>query len=187
MGVPMTQPGSVEDRIALSTLQLLRTGGPRAVTMEAVAADSGVAKTTIYRRHRDRRDLLTTTLSGLATPEPLDRALDPPDRLRWIIDRAIEIVEHGVGLGGVAAMLTDEDSEFSALFRNILRDRRRHLSAEIDACKADGSIRDDVDAATLIDAIVGAYLTEYARSGEVAAGWSARLFDLLWPAVRPRR
>src|SRR5690349_4727201 len=109
----MAQQGSVEARIASATLQLLRTGGPRVVTMEAVAAASGVAKTTIYRRHRDRRDLLTTTLSSLATPEPLDPESDPSDRLRGIIDQAIEIVEHGVGVGGVAAMLTDEDPEFS--------------------------------------------------------------------------
>lgn len=183
----MAEPGSVEDRIAESALQLLRDGGPRAATMEAVASASGVAKTTIYRRHRDRRDLLTATLSGLATPQPLDPALDPPARLRWIIDRAIEIIEHGVGLGGVAAMLTDEDPEFSALFRRILSDRRGHLTSVIDACKKDGSMRDDVEAAPLIDAIVGAYLAEYARTGNVATGWSARLFDLLWPAVRPRR
>ncbi len=181
----MAQPGSVDERISSAALQLLRTGGPRAVTMEAVAAASGVAKTTIYRRHRDRRDLLTTTLSSLATPAPLDPASEPPDRLRGLIDRTVEIVENGVGLGGVAAMLTDEDPEYSTLFRHILSDRRGHLTSVIDACKADGSMRGDVDAATLIDAIVGAYLVEYARSGDVAAGWSTRLFDLLWPAVRP--
>lgn len=181
----MEQRGRVEDRIASTTLQLLRTGGPRAVTMEAVAAASGVAKTTIYRRHRDRRDLLTTTLSSLATPQPLDPETDPPGRLRWIIDRAIETVGHGVGPGGVAAMLTEEDPEFSALFRRILDEQRVHLRSVIDACEADGSMRGDVDGDTLIDAIVGAYLAEHARTGAVAAGWTARLFDLLWPAVRP--
>ncbi len=183
----MAQEGSVEDRITAATLRLLRTRGPRSVTIEAVAATSGVAKTTIYRRHRDRRELLTSTLSGLATPEPLDPDTDPPGRLRWIIDRAIETVQDGVGLGGVAAMLTDEDPEFSALFRRVLIEQRGQLGAVIDAGKAQGSIRDDVDGATLIDAIVGAYIAEHARTGTVAAQWPSRLFDLLWPAVQPLR
>ena len=84
-------------------------------------------------------------------------------------------------------MLTDEDPEFSALFRRILIEQRGHLAAVIDAGKAHGSIRDDVDGATLIDAIVGAYIAEYARTGTVAAQWTSRLFDLLWPAVQPLR
>ncbi len=64
--------GRVEDGIAESTLYLLRTGGPRAVTVEAVAAHSGIAKTTIYRRHPNRRDMLAGALSRLASPGPLD-------------------------------------------------------------------------------------------------------------------
>ena len=47
----MAERQRVEDGIAESTLYLLRNGGPRAVTVEAVAAHSGIAKTTIYRRH----------------------------------------------------------------------------------------------------------------------------------------
>ena len=187
MGLVMARDGSVEDRITSSTLRLLRAGGPRPVTVEAVAATSGVAKTTIYRRYRDRRELLMKTLSTLATPAPLDPDTDPTGRLRWIIDRAIETVQDGVGLGGVAAMLTDEDPEFSTLFRRILAEQRDHLTSVIDSGRAQGSIRAEVDGATLIDAIVGAYIAEYARTGTVAAQWTSRLFDLLWPAVQPLR
>ncbi len=54
----------------------------------------------------------------------------------------------------------------------------------IAAAKADGSFRDDADGATLIDAIVGAHIAERARTGRIAAGWEARLFDLFWPIVQ---
>jgi AcrR family transcriptional regulator len=181
----MAEQGSVDERIAEATLQLLRAGGPRSVTVEAVTAASGVAKTTIYRRYRDRRDVLSAALKRLATPTPLDPRSDPAERLRWFIARAIETVEQGVGLGGVAAMLTDEDPEFKALFRQILVEQRGHLAAALESWKADGSIRADVDSATLIDAVVGAYIAEHARSNTVANGWEEKLFDLFWPAVRP--
>ena len=46
------QRPSRDERITAAALDLLRTQGPAAVTVEAVAARSGVAKTTIYRRYR---------------------------------------------------------------------------------------------------------------------------------------
>jgi AcrR family transcriptional regulator len=44
-------------------LALLREGGPAAVTMEGVATHAGVAKTSIYRRYRNRGELLTAVLT----------------------------------------------------------------------------------------------------------------------------
>ena len=180
----MARQRSVEDGMAESTLHLLRTGGPRAVTVEAVAAHSGIAKTTIYRRHANRRDMLASALSRLASPTPPDPKTKAPDRLRWVIDHAVEAIEDGIGLGGLAAMLTDDDAEFTAVFRQILVDQRGKVAAAIDAGKADGSMREDVNTPTLIDAIVGAFIAEHARTGKVADGWRQRLFELFWPAVR---
>ncbi|MBU9763852.1 TetR/AcrR family transcriptional regulator [Mycobacterium sp. TNTM28] len=180
----MAQQGRVEDGIAESTLQLLRSGGPRAVTIEAVAAHSGIAKTTIYRRHPNRRDMLAGVLQRLASPPPLDPQADAPDRLRWLITHAIGTIQDGVGLGGLAAMLTEDDPEFTTLFRKLLIEQRAALAAVIDASKDDGSMRKGIDTATLIDAVVGAFIAEYARTGTNEDGWQERLFDMFWPTVR---
>jgi hypothetical protein len=128
--------------------------------------------------------MLSVALSRVATPEPLAAQADPPDRLRWLIKEAVKTIEVGIGFGGLAAMLTDEDPDFTKLFRRILAKQRRELEAVIDAGKADGSFRADVDAATLVDAIVGAHIAERARTGRVATGWESRLFELFWPTVQ---
>lgn len=175
----------VEEGIAASTLHLLRTGGPRAVTVEAVAAHSGIAKTTIYRRHPNRREMLSSALAAVASPTPPDPRSDATEQLRWLIDHAVETVENGIGVGGLAAMLTEDDPEFTTAFREILREQRARLAAVIEEAKANGTMRADIDTATLIDALVGTYIAEQARTGEVAAGWRERLFALFWPAVRP--
>jgi AcrR family transcriptional regulator len=154
------------------------------VTVEAVAAQSGIAKTTIYRRHPNRRDMLASALSRLASPGPVDPDATAPERLRWLIAQAVGMVEDGIGLGGLAAMLTEDDPEFTAVFRRILVDQRAALAAVVDAAKADGSMRADVDTVTLIDAVVGAYIAESARTGGVQEGWDERLFRLFWPTVR---
>src|SRR4051795_1098169 len=149
----MAQRRDVDESIADATLALLRTKGPRSVTVEAVAARSGIAKTTIYRRHSDRRDMLSGALSRVTTPEPLAAQADAPDRLRWLIREAVNIVEVGIGYGGFAALLTDEDPAFTKLFRRILAKQRAEVESVIAAGKADGSFRAGVDAATLVDAV----------------------------------
>lgn len=185
-GICVAQRRNVDDDISETTLDLLRTRGPRSVTVEAVAARSGIAKTTIYRRHRDRRDMLSLALSRVAAPEPPAPDTDPADRLRWVIRNAVRAVEVGIGFGGFAALLTEEDPEFTVLFRQILVDQRAELEAVIHTGTSEGWLRADVDAATFIDAVVGGYTAERARTGKIADGWDQRLFNLFWPVVRAR-
>src|SRR6185312_13081827 len=101
----LAQRRDVDDGITDATLALLRARGPGAVTVEAVAARSGIAKTTIYRRHRDRRDMLSAALARLTNPEPLAAQVEAPDRLRWVIGEAVKTIEVGIGFGGFAGLL----------------------------------------------------------------------------------
>nr|CRL68228.1 TetR family transcriptional regulator [Mycolicibacterium malmesburyense] len=94
----------------------MRTRGPKSVTVAAVAARSGIAKTTIYRRHRDRRDMLSAALSRITSPEPVGAQAQAPDRLRWLIAEAVKTIEVGIGFGGLGPMLTDDNPDFTKLF-----------------------------------------------------------------------
>jgi AcrR family transcriptional regulator len=176
---------NADARIVAAVLHLLRSRGPGAVTVESVAALSGVAKTTIYRRYADRREMLAAALAPLATPTQVDATLDARQRLHWVIERAVASVEHGIGFGGMAALLTDEDVEFSRSFRSILASYRRQVSEVIDEAKDSGEFRVDLDNDALVDGIVGAYVAEQARLGNVD-NWRQRLFETFWPAVEVR-
>ena len=57
---PVTRPGRrarSDQAILAAARELLAQGGVPGLTIEGVAARSGVAKTTIYRRWRDRDEL----------------------------------------------------------------------------------------------------------------------------------
>jgi AcrR family transcriptional regulator len=176
-----------DERITAAALELLRTKGPRAVTVEAVAARADVAKTTIYRRYRDRQEMLAAALTSLTQPPP------PPDTsaaepiLQWLIDQCYRAIEDGIGVGGVAALLTDEDPAFTKLIRSLLVEHRQALA---DAFKQESTakpMRRDLDVETVLDCIVGAYLAERARSGPVKPGWADRVLRTLWPALTTSR
>jgi AcrR family transcriptional regulator len=61
-------------------VELLVEGGPNAVTVEAIAQRSGVAKTTIYRQWSSRDDLVVDVIGDVVgTPQvpPTDMAFEP--------------------------------------------------------------------------------------------------------------
>lgn len=179
----MTTPPDVGDRIAETALQLLRSSGPRSVTVQAVQAQSGVAKTTIYRRYRDRREMLRAALAQLITTTPAPPRTDATARLHWLIRQAVGAVGDGIGFGGFASLLTEEDPEFSGLFREVLVAQRADLVTVIEEMKSDGDMGPRVNPDMLIDAIVGAYIAERARTGQVQDDWESRLIAMWWPAL----
>src|SRR5947208_15453209 len=59
--------------IRAAFLRLLADVGYGALTMDAVAAQAGVGKATIYRRWRTKEDLVVDTISGIQDVEtPVD-------------------------------------------------------------------------------------------------------------------
>jgi AcrR family transcriptional regulator len=179
------KPVARDERITTAALDLLWTKGPRAVTVEAVAARAGVAKTTIYRRYRDREDMLAAALTSLTQPTPPadDSALLPI--LEWLVEQSLNAIDEGIGVGGVAALLTEEDPDFTELIRSLLVEHRNGLANVVRDPSLGYEVREDLDVETMLDCIVGAYLAERARSGVVQPGWAQRVLRTLWPAFTP--
>jgi AcrR family transcriptional regulator len=158
-------------RILEAALQLLRSRGPRAVTMQSVTETTGIAKTTLYRRHPNRRALLAAALERLAPQPQVDPAADREQRLRWAIAQSIDVIVNGIGPGGFAALLTDEDPEFSEVFRAILAANRKPAVEMLD--------RDEGDGDAVVDMIVGSYIAQFARRGSVEEDWADRVVAVL--------
>jgi AcrR family transcriptional regulator len=175
------------DRIINATLDLLRAHGPRAVNVTAVAARSGVAKTTIYRRYQGREDLLRAALQPVTKRGKPPKQLPAREKLVWVLARAQEVLAVGVGPGGVAAVLTNSDLEFSSALRTSLTSALRPLQQQISADIDQGHLAAHVDADILLNLILGAYLAELLRHGAPRPQWLERTADLLTVAVTSHR
>ena len=170
----------VDERLDAAVLALLRAGGPAAVTVEAVAAEADVAKTTIYRRHANRAELLTAALANA-----VDRPDDLPEgtvreKIRAVLEKAWHQMTDVLGPGGLAAILADTDPEFTALFRSALRPFDDALVARIRDDAAAGELRPDVDADGVVSLLIGAYLGELLRHGRIDDDWLDRSLEMIW-------
>ncbi len=177
--------GDVDARLVAAVLDLLRTSGPLAVTMEAVAERAQVAKTTVYRRHPNRAELLRSVLSqavGDVTELPDGTVRD---RVRAALEQVWRHMSDVLGPGALAAIVTDADPEFTAVFRASLRPYEEALVARIRDDTASGLLRPDVDADGVVSLFVGAYLGEVVRRGHVADDWMDRAIEMMWTLLAP--
>lgn len=155
------------------------------MTVEAVAAQAGVAKTSIYRRHANRGELLTVVLrEAIGTPEVLSTGT-VRDKIRFSLRQAWRQMEEVLGPGGLAAIVGDSDPEFTGLFREALRPYDDVLMARIREDVAAGALRADVDPDTVVSLLLGAYLGELVRHGRVGSDWLDRSLEMIWAALRP--
>jgi AcrR family transcriptional regulator len=153
------------------------------VTVEAVAAESGVAKTTIYRRYPDREAVLRAALAAAIVPPVEPVGATPRDRIRWALDQAWRQMSDVLGPGGIAAILSDDDPRFSELFRGVLDPYTGALVELIGTDVAAGALREGLDPDTVVSLLIGAYLGELVRRGVVADGFIDRCVDLMWVAM----
>jgi len=173
----------VDQRLAAAVLSLLRTRGPAAVTMESVAATSGVAKTTIYRRYANRSELLKAVLhDAIGSPGPVPDG-SVRDKIRFALERAWRQMDDILGPGGLAAIVMDADPEFTALFRETLRPYDRALVERLEEDAAQGLLRADIDADGTVSLFLGAYLGQLVRHGRVDDDWLDRCLDMLWATL----
>ena len=87
-------------RVLAAAVELLREVGLSGLTIEAVAARSGVAKTTIYRQFADRDELHLSAVHSVGCQQPM----------AYTADLVADITSFCTGLNGVL-----RDSDFGAL------------------------------------------------------------------------
>jgi len=185
---------ATDDRILAATLELLRAGGPNEVTVDAVAAKCGSAKTTIYRRWPTRESLIVDALR-IAVRARLDQVAEIRD-----FDET-----HGSPVRGASRQvlsLVNEPmfrSAFPMMARILLGDRslgdrfRAEVFAplrairleELGALEAKGEIRPGVDLDLVLDLINGAMLYRALMAGRLDEGVADDIAGLVGRAIAP--
>ena len=183
---PSTATASVDARIFTSTLELLRSRGPSAVSVEAVSAASGVAKTTIYRRYENRDELLRAAVRAAATAVDIPEELSTKETLRWVLRHARDTIEHVVGRGTIAAVLANEDPAFTSLLLEMIRNTTRPFRENLRARSLEGELPADLDIELAMSVLLGAVVAELIRGRVTDDAWVESVLDLLWPAFEVR-
>jgi AcrR family transcriptional regulator len=179
-----------DDRILLAAFEQLVRVGYGGLSMEAVAAEAGVAKTTVYRRYPTKRDLVVAAL-GEETPFPaIPTDLHAHEALARFIRQAIHMLIDSGAARILGSLLVEEQREPGLLdvFRQrILGPRREMVLAMLQRGIERGEIRPDIDPLVVTEMVAGAVFGHHVILGlSTTDEWVDSLVDHIWAAIAPR-
>ena len=182
---PVRSRSGTDARIVQAALEILRVHGPQRVTVEAVAALSGVAKTTIYRRYVNRDEIIEKALEAQTVTPCVPEGLCVYDRVKWTLEVIRRGLSSDMGMGSVSAVLTDQDPDLTESFREVINARSNVVADVLHAAVDSGAVRADLDVDTAVSMLVGAYLGAYLRYGEVGESWADEVVHIMCPELEP--
>ena len=156
--------------ILKATRQILARGGVHGLTVEGVAARSGVAKTTIYRRWRSKEDLALAALLEVMHQEPPLRHLGRTQTalnayLRRLITN-LNVKLYGRIIRGLISDLA-VDRELARGFRGrVLARRVAEVRGLLRRGIERGEMRPDLDVEIAVDLLFGPIYYRLLMSGE---------------------
>ena len=175
---------AIDARILSVTLDLLRTKGPRAVSIEAVALTAGIAKTTIYRRYESREHLLRAAIASSTAEIAIPTDLPTYDTFKWLLHDAARMAENMVGRGAAASIILNDHPESNELMREMIKARSARLTAFLHERVKSGDLRSDLDIGLAATILLGALFGQLIRGGDLDDAWADSVLELLWPGLK---
>jgi AcrR family transcriptional regulator len=178
------QAAATRERIAEAARRLFATAGYGSTSMEAIAAEAGVAVRTVYAAFGAKREILSLICERwLERAEARERAgavlaePDPRSRLRAAAAWLVHLYSAGYDVVLILEAATDESPETRALLRSKLAGRNEVMDAMI--ASLEGYLRapvDEVQAVFRALAAPGVYqelVIDYGWSPERLGDWIA--------------
>ncbi|WP_291314537.1 TetR/AcrR family transcriptional regulator [Corynebacterium sp. UBA2622] len=174
---------ATEEKIYRSVLALARERGFNAVTIDAVVAHSGVAKTTIYRRYGDRRDMLADALSNVVIRIPQQYPATYGE-FESFLAQLQEHLENEIGIRLIGSLLASREEYVSEWADRLTDEVLSGLEVYVRKGVERGMFSADVDARTIVSMVVGSILVRSAFEFGDPKAHARHLAALVWPMLR---
>jgi AcrR family transcriptional regulator len=178
-----------EQAILAAGEELIAEGGVDGLTIEGVAARSGVAKTTIYRRWRDKDELaLAILVDRTATISPPPDVGDTRKELLTFLKTAKQVIRPGGVAQGLASAIATQPHLGRTYRERIVDLRRAELKTVIDRGIARGDFRPDTDVWVAHELLIGPLYYRLLFSGApLGRKHDNQLVDALLRAFAPEQ
>jgi AcrR family transcriptional regulator len=179
--------------VLAATRNLLAKGGVRKLTVEGVAAESGVAKTTIYRRWRSRDELaLAVLIDMVRTVAPVRVRDDTRAELIALVKGAVRVLGKtlmGTVMQGLVSELATEPGLARAFREQVVALRLQEVEQVLRRGIERGDLRPGIDIGLTQELLFGPVYYRLLLSGApLDRGLAERIVDAVLPGlVRPPR
>lgn len=187
------RPRSVEaDRAILqATLKVMRENGYAGMSIEAVAAEAGVSRPTVYRRYPGgKSDLATAALADMRSRAAVPHTGDTRTDLIAELRRFQTGIQRPFGMAMIGTVLAEEHQHPELLdqFRDhVVTPRRLLLRSVLEAADERRELAPETDLDAAVNMLIGSYYAGYLAGGSVSADWPERTVDAVLPSMLEKR
>jgi AcrR family transcriptional regulator len=179
-----------EQAILQVTRELLVECGVQGLTVEKVAARAGVAKTTIYRRWRDKDELaLAVVLDMVEQVVKLPVLGDTRAELLAFVNAAVKVLGStlmGRVMQGLVSDLATDPQLAQAFRERVVSVRDAEVERLVERGVARGDLRPDSDPATVHDLLIGPVYYRLLLTGQpLNRAFAKRTVDAVLRAFAP--
>jgi AcrR family transcriptional regulator len=188
VGDPASRIERTRAAILDATREILAEGGVRVLTVEAVSARSGVAKTSIYRRWRGKHELaLAVLLDMVATVVATPDLGDARAELTAFVNAAVRILGStlmGPVMKGLVSDLATDPKLARAFQSRVVALRLAEVERLLKLGVERGEVRPDADVVLTHELLFGpVYYRLLLSGGKLDSGLASRIVDAVWPSI----
>jgi AcrR family transcriptional regulator len=172
---------NVDAAILATAWRLLLEEGYARMSIARVAEEARVGRPAIYRRYRDKSELVAAVLADKQSrTQPIDTGTTRSDLIAHL---EFARRRFAVELAGTMIVEGRKHPELLDGFRRgMLQPRIAEIVAALERGKARGEVRPDLDSELAVQALMGAFMFHRIAEGQPKKGWSEHVVDQLWPA-----
>jgi AcrR family transcriptional regulator len=185
-GRPRNQRAS--EAITEAALRQLDKLGFGQMTMESIALEAGVSRATIYRRYRDKADVVTDAIAGAAVlvqPEG-DRPVDPRrDLVRFLeafdgrfAESCLEVI--GGLVGDRSAPLALEMHR-----ERVVKPRTEYALSLLEEAQRRGDLAADANLWLAMQMLAGSVFFRRVGGHRASPGWAEQAVEAIWRGMAP--
>jgi AcrR family transcriptional regulator len=180
-------PGRPRDQRASSAitdaaLRQLTELGYAKVSMESVAGEAGVARATIYRRYRDKADLITAAIASNSSthldpgPSPDPRA----DLIRYLDEFDGRFAESCLEVVGTLIGAREDPGALALHRQRVVGPRMEYARSLLERARGLGQLRPDADLDLAFQMLSGSVFARRMIGVPSTPGWAERAVDAVW-------
>ena len=168
-------------RVLAAARTVLRRDGLGGATIDAIAAEAGVARSTVYRNWTTREDVLAAAFDdAIGPPTTTDATLPLRDQLARVLRElagSLTDSEWGRALPAVVAAI-DAEPSLAGRYGRLTNERRAALSSQLANAIDRGELPASTPIDDLIDALVGPlFYRRLVRQTGTGATWISAHLD----------
>jgi AcrR family transcriptional regulator len=177
----------VSSAITAAARRQLEQHGYANVSMDSVASEAGVARATIYRRYRDKADLITAAIADNSTTHLSTEVSDDPrsDLVAYLSQFDQRFAEGCLEVVGTLIGMREDPSALDLHRKRVVVPRMEYMKTLLLRARELGQLRGDADLDLALQMLTGSVFARRVAGQSSEVGWAGRAVDTVWVGMGP--